>query len=190
MEGKYSKLLFSLLILIALFSFSLQIDTKIIDQYIEELMTKSTAEIPVWNIEKAKAGKKSGWDYIDGCMINSILSLYEITNDVKYLNFADNFIGWFVNEDGTISIPMENGDFISMTEQHYWDSRKKMQEYNELHRNDPQEKKTKVIRIKQIVSASAWVDAGDLRSDPYDETEIETDVIVEDDDADWLPQFH
>lgn len=91
------------------------------------------------------------------------------------------------NEDGTISIPMENGDFISMTEQHYWDSRKKMQEYNEQHRNDPQDKKTKVIRIKQRVSASAWVDAGDLRSDPYDETEIVTDVIVEDNDNDWLP---
>lgn len=91
------------------------------------------------------------------------------------------------NEDGTISIPMENGDFISMTEQHYWDSRKKMQEYNEQHRNDPHDKKTKVVRIKQRVSASAWVDAGDLRSDPYDETEIVTDVIVEDNDNDWLP---
>ena len=91
------------------------------------------------------------------------------------------------NEDGTISIPMENGDFISMTEQHYWDSRKKMQEYNEQHRNDPHDKKTKVIRIKQRVSASAWVDAGDLRSDPYDETERVTDVIVEDNDNDWLP---
>ncbi len=91
------------------------------------------------------------------------------------------------NEDGTISIPMENGDFISMTEQHYWDSRKKMQEYNEQHRNDPHDKKTKVVRIKQRVSASAWVDAGDLRSDPYDETEIVTDVIVEDNDNDWHP---
>jgi len=91
------------------------------------------------------------------------------------------------NEDGTISIPMENGDFISMTEQHYWDSRKKMQEYNEQHRNDPHDKKTKVVRIKQRVSASAWVDAGDLRSDPYDETEIVTDVIVEVNDNDWHP---
>ena len=91
------------------------------------------------------------------------------------------------NEDGTISIPMENGDFISMTEQHYWDSRKKMQEYNEQHHNDPHDKKTKVVRIKQRVSASAWVDAGDLRSDPYDETEIVTDVIVEDNDNDWHP---
>ena len=91
------------------------------------------------------------------------------------------------NEDGTISIPMGNGDFVSMTEEHYWDSRKKMQEYNEQHRNAPQDKKTKVIRIKQRVSASAWVDAGDLRSDPYDETEIVTDVIVEDNDNDWLP---
>ena len=82
---------------------------------------------------------------------------------------------------------MKNGDFVSMTEEHYWDSRKKMKEYNELHRNDPIVKKPKVIRITQKVSASAWVDAGDLRSDPYDETEIVTDVIVDDDADDWLP---
>ena len=102
MEGKYSKLLFSLLILIALFSFSLQIDTKIIDQYIEELMTKSTAEIPVWNIEKAKAGKKSGWDYIDGCMIMALLEIYNTTNDPKYLNFSDYYEDFRIRDDGSI----------------------------------------------------------------------------------------
>ena len=102
MEGKYSKLLFSLLILIALFSFSLQIDTKIIDQYIEELMTKSTAEIPVWNIEKAKAGKKSGWDYIDGCMIMALLEIYNTTNDPKYLNFSDYYEDFRIKDDGSI----------------------------------------------------------------------------------------
>ena len=102
MEGKHSKLLFSLLILIAIFSFSLQIDTEIIDQYIEDLMTKSTAEIPVWNIEKAKAGKKSGWDYIDGCMIMALLEIYNTTNDPKYLNFSDYYEDFRIKDDGSI----------------------------------------------------------------------------------------
>lgn len=83
------------------------------------------------------------------------------------------------NGDGTISIPCGNGSFVSMTEEHYWASRKKMKEYNELHRNDPPKKNIKVIRITQRVSASAWVDAGDLRSDPYDETEITTDIVID-----------
>ena len=102
MEGKNSKLLLSLLILISVFSSSLQIDTKIIDQYIEELMTKSTAEIPVWNIEKAKAGKKSGWDYIDGCMIMALLEIYNTTNDPKYLNFSDYYEDFRIKDDGSI----------------------------------------------------------------------------------------
>ena len=102
MEGKNSKLLLSLLILISVFSSSLQIDTKIIDQYIEELMTKSTAEIPVWNIEKAKAGKKSGWDYIDGCMIMALLEIYNTTNDPKYLNFSDYYEDFRIRDDGSI----------------------------------------------------------------------------------------
>ena len=102
MEGKNSKLLLSLLILISVFSSSFQIDTKIIDQYIEELMTKSTAEIPVWNIEKAKAGKKSGWDYIDGCMIMALLEIYNTTNDPKYLNFSDYYEDFRIRDDGSI----------------------------------------------------------------------------------------
>jgi len=108
----------------------------------------------------------------------------ELPSNWEVTQYGDTIIH---NEDGTISIPMKNGDFVSMTEEHYWDSRKKMKEYNELHRNDPIVKKPKVIRITQKVSASAWVDAGDLRSDPYDETEIVTDVIVDDDADDWLP---
>ncbi len=75
---------------------------QLLDEYISYLLDNSDAEHPMWNIEKVRQGKPNKWNYIDGCMINSILSLYEITNDVKYLNFADNFIGWFVNEDGTI----------------------------------------------------------------------------------------
>lgn len=99
------KSLFVLFVFSIIFELSSQlgeVDFNIIDQYIEELMTKSTAEIPVWNIEKAKAGKKSGWDYIDGCMIMALLEIYSTTKEEKYLNFADYYEDFRISDDGTI----------------------------------------------------------------------------------------
>ena len=80
----------------------MNIDTTMIDSYIERLMTDSSAQIPVWNIEKAKAGKKSGWDYIDGCMILSLLEFFDTTKDKKYLQFADYYEDYRVHDDGSI----------------------------------------------------------------------------------------
>lgn len=73
-----------------------------IEKYIDELMEKSTPDRPIWNIEKILQGKKSTWDYIDGCMIKAILEMYAITQDKKYFDFADAFIDYKVREDGTI----------------------------------------------------------------------------------------
>lgn len=75
---------------------------KILDNYIDQLLEKSTPQAPVWNIEKIKSGGKSTWNYIDGCMIKAIIELYHITGNKKYLEFADSFINYFVNEDGSI----------------------------------------------------------------------------------------
>ena len=99
------KSLFSFLVFAIIFESGLQlgeVNFDIIDQYIEELMTQSTPEIPVWNIEKAKAGKKSGWDYIDGCMIMALLEIYATTKEEKYLNFADYYEDFRISDDGTI----------------------------------------------------------------------------------------
>ncbi|WP_077610137.1 glycoside hydrolase family 88/105 protein [Clostridium sp. Marseille-P2415] len=74
----------------------------VIETYINELMEKSTPDRPVWNIEKILQGEKAGWNYIDGCMIKSVLEMYAITGDFKYLEFADTFIDHRVREDGTI----------------------------------------------------------------------------------------
>lgn len=52
---------------------------EIIEKYVNELIDKSTLDEPVWNIEKIRAGKKASWDYIDGCMIMSLLELYKVT---------------------------------------------------------------------------------------------------------------
>lgn len=75
---------------------------EILDRYIDQLLEKSTPQAPIWNIEKIKSGKPSTWNYIDGCMIKAILDLYAIKGDEKFLKFADDFIDYFVQEDGSI----------------------------------------------------------------------------------------
>lgn len=74
----------------------------ILDKYIDQLLEKSTPQAPIWNIEKIKSGKPSTWNYIDGCMIKAILDLYAIKGDEKFLKFADDFIDYFVQDDGSI----------------------------------------------------------------------------------------
>lgn len=74
---------------------------KVIDNYIEKLMTSKPDE-PLWNIEQIRQGKKPHWNYIDGCMMNSLIQLYEVTNDQKYLEFVKNYIDYYVDEDGNI----------------------------------------------------------------------------------------
>ena len=75
---------------------------KIIEKYLSELIEKSTYDYPYWNKEKVDSGKPIEWNYIDGCMMNSIMELYKMTNNQKYLNFVDYYAGHFVLEDGTI----------------------------------------------------------------------------------------
>lgn len=75
---------------------------KLLDEYVDYLLDNSDAEHPMWNIEKVRSGKPNKWNYIDGCMITSVIRLYQMTGNKKYLDFADSFVGWFVNEDGTI----------------------------------------------------------------------------------------
>lgn len=75
----------------------------VFEKYIDQLIEKSTLDVPVWNIEKAMAGKAAGWNYIDGCMILALLEIYKATGEERYYKFADAFIDHRVNEDGTIN---------------------------------------------------------------------------------------
>lgn len=76
--------------------------TEVLARYVDFLLELSTPQMPIWNIEKIRAGAETSWNYVDGCMIHAILELYHITNDRKYLEFAVNFIDYFVQEDGSI----------------------------------------------------------------------------------------
>ncbi|OHE31569.1 MAG: glycosyl hydrolase family 88 [Tenericutes bacterium GWD2_38_27] len=75
---------------------------QLIDRFIEKLMKESTPDRPFWNIESIKAGKEPHWNYIDGCMMTSLLELYKETKEEKYIKFVENFIDFYVFEDGTL----------------------------------------------------------------------------------------
>lgn len=75
---------------------------QLLDEYIDYLMAHSDAEHPAWNLEMIRSGKSNKWNYIDGCMITGILELYEITGEVRFLDFADRFLSGFVEENGHI----------------------------------------------------------------------------------------
>ena len=62
---------------------------KKIDAYIEKLLNSSTPEAPIWNIESIRQGKKPHWNYIDGCMITSLLEIGRISGNPKYFDFAE-----------------------------------------------------------------------------------------------------
>ena len=60
--------------------------------YVDYLIANSSAEAPLWNIEKVRSGKPNKWNYIDGCMVTATLSLYHTTGDKKYLDFSKQFM--------------------------------------------------------------------------------------------------
>ena len=73
-----------------------------ISEYIEYLLDNSSAEKPMWNKELVLEGKPNKWNYIDGCMITALLSLYDMTGRERYYEFAKDFVDYFVQEDGSI----------------------------------------------------------------------------------------
>ncbi len=74
---------------------------EIIEKYLDKLMT-SSPDLPLWNIEAIHHGKKPVWNYIDGCMMTSLLEMYKTTKNEKYINFVKKFVDYYVFEDGTI----------------------------------------------------------------------------------------
>lgn len=74
----------------------------IIDKYIDRLIEDTKPEAPIWNIENIRQGKKPAWNYIDGCMMTSLYSIYKLTGEKRYLDFIDKFVDYYVFDDGSI----------------------------------------------------------------------------------------
>ena len=73
-----------------------------IERYVEQLLSESTPQRPLWNIEKIKEGKVNGWNYIDGCMMIALLNMHRITGQARYYEFAEHYLDYYVFEDGSI----------------------------------------------------------------------------------------
>lgn len=74
---------------------------EIIKKYIDKLMT-SSPDMPLWNIESIRQGKKPAWNYIDGCMTSSLIEMYKTTKQEKYIEFVKKFVDFYVFDDGSI----------------------------------------------------------------------------------------
>jgi unsaturated rhamnogalacturonyl hydrolase len=72
-----------------------------IDRYIERLLADSTPARPIWNLESLRQGKPAHWNYIDGCMMTALWSLFEQTGDTRYRDFAAGFYDYYIAGDGT-----------------------------------------------------------------------------------------
>ena len=73
-----------------------------LDAYIRRLVRESSPERTAWNMERVRQGKPAHWNYIDGCMLNALLTLSEITGEPLFGDFVETFVDSFVSEDGTI----------------------------------------------------------------------------------------
>jgi len=73
-----------------------------VNELMHNLIKKSTPDRPKWNIEVALGHISPGWNYVDGCMIKAVLDIYEATNDKFYIDFAHNFIDYYVSAYGSI----------------------------------------------------------------------------------------
>lgn len=112
---------------------------ELLAKYIKRLMEESTPEAPIWNIEIKKSQKAPAWNYIDGCMMTSLLNLFNLTKDRKYLNFVNNYIDYYIFEDGSIrGYKLETYNVDSINE-----GRVLFQLYDEFHK----EKYQKAINL-------------------------------------------
>ena len=73
-----------------------------IEAYVQRIMDESTPDRPLWNIEKIHQGKVNGWNYIDGCMMAALLNMHKITGEQRYFDFAENYLDYYVREDGSM----------------------------------------------------------------------------------------
>ena len=73
-----------------------------IDEFVLQLVERSTPERTAWNMEKIREGKPASWNYIDGCMLTALMEMERITGDERYSRFVRECVDHFVGEDGSI----------------------------------------------------------------------------------------
>ncbi|HRR77747.1 MAG TPA: glycoside hydrolase family 88 protein [Ruminococcus sp.] len=85
-------------------------------KYVRKLILPSDPLAPMWNAESVIFHKKPKWNYIDNCVITALLMMYDKTGEKQLLDYAERFIGTYVNENGdipTLSFSDHNLDNIN-----------------------------------------------------------------------------
>ena len=77
-------------------------DYKKIDDFVLQLVERSTPERTAWNLEKIREGEPASWNYIDGCMLTALMEMEGLTGDRRYFDFVRAAADHFVGEDGSI----------------------------------------------------------------------------------------
>ena len=75
---------------------------EMMENYILELIRRSTPRRTAWNMEKIREGSDVRWNYIDGCMLTALTVMTEISGDDRYAAFTEQVADSFVREDGSI----------------------------------------------------------------------------------------
>jgi unsaturated rhamnogalacturonyl hydrolase len=75
---------------------------RIIQTYIERLILPSPPLQPLWNCENMIFSKKPKWNYIDSCMINAVIMMYELSGDERLYEYVRRFVDSYVDENGQI----------------------------------------------------------------------------------------
>ncbi|MBE6856141.1 MAG: glycosyl hydrolase [Ruminococcus sp.] len=75
---------------------------KIIKLYTEKLILASDPLFPLWNRENFMFSKQGKWNYIDNCIIRSVLMMYDLSRDVRLLDYTVRFNDCYVEDNGDI----------------------------------------------------------------------------------------
>ena len=75
---------------------------EMIDRFIRSLVERSTPNRTAWNMELIREGREGSWNYIDGCMLNALMTLADLTGETNYFAFAESVVDHYVQEDGSI----------------------------------------------------------------------------------------
>ena len=75
---------------------------KTAESYINNFIFPSEPLKPMWNRENFIFGKKAKWNYIDNCLIRSLLMMYDRTKNSNLLDYSVKFINTYVDENGNI----------------------------------------------------------------------------------------
>ena len=83
-----------------------------LDNYIDNLINETPSYVPSWN----KESFKGRWNYIDGVFLNSIIEYSKIKKDNKYMDFVEDYVNYYINDNGEFLYIADKNNYEPTTE--------------------------------------------------------------------------